>query len=339
MISIVQMIVAQQSRPLIFKSVSVPRIQTQRPLTGYSRINSSLSRYSLRKNDLIALRASAGDGGGEGNGGNGGQGGDGGDDGDDHGDKNNGIMWKGWQERVEADPEFVYKVLVEQIIGVGASVVGDMSSRPNWGLNELDFVFATLIVGSIVNFSLMYLLAPTASASASTGFIAKFFGDHYMRLWKAPSGHMFEPGFSLGKRAVNFVYKGTVFASIGISAGLIGTAISNGLITVREKMDPSFVQQNESPNVLANASCWALHMGISSNLRYQLLNGMDMLIQPIMPQSSFRLLTSVVRSANNVIGGMSFVTIAKVLGVQKSAEPVVEEATTGKGKKKNKKNC
>jgi hypothetical protein len=35
-----------------------------------------------------------------------------------------------------------------QVIGVGASVIGDMSSRPNWGLNELDFVFATLVVSS-----------------------------------------------------------------------------------------------------------------------------------------------------------------------------------------------
>lgn len=39
---------------------------------------------------------------------------------------------------------------VLQVIGVGASVIGDMSSRPNWGLNELDFVFATLVVGGTV---------------------------------------------------------------------------------------------------------------------------------------------------------------------------------------------
>lgn len=329
-------VVAHQSHPLARRASLSCNGRTQGSMIGRAHMKKAFIKYDCRKSDLIVNRAAAG--GGD-VGGNGGTGGNGGDDGNDDGDgeeKNSGIMWKGWQERVAADPEFVYKVLVEQIIGVGASVVGDMSSRPNWGLNELDFVFATLIVGSIVNFSLMYLLAPTTTASASTGFIAKFFGDHYMRLWGAPSGHMFEPGYALGKRAVNFVYKGTVFASIGITAGLIGTAISNGLITVRKKMDPSFVQQNESPNVLANASCWALHMGISSNLRYQLLNGMDMIIQPIVPQSTFRLLTSVVRSANNVIGGMSFVTIAKVLGVQKSAEPVVEETEKGK-KKRNKK--
>lgn len=33
-----------------------------------------------------------------------------------------------------------------QVIGVGAAVLGDMSSRPYWGLYELDFVFSTIIV-------------------------------------------------------------------------------------------------------------------------------------------------------------------------------------------------
>jgi hypothetical protein len=56
------------------------------------------------------------------------------------------VGWKGWQDRVAADPQFVYKVMIEQVIGVTASVVGDMASRPNWGLKELDFVFATLVV-------------------------------------------------------------------------------------------------------------------------------------------------------------------------------------------------
>jgi hypothetical protein len=75
-----------------------------------------------------------------------------------------------------------------QVIGVGASVVGDMSSRPNWGLNELDFVFATLIVGSIMNFSLMYLLAPTGATAAAAGqsFLSKALGDTFLKAWGAP---------------------------------------------------------------------------------------------------------------------------------------------------------
>lgn len=34
--------------------------------------------------------------------------------------------------------------------------------------------------------------------------------------------------------------------------------------------------QNESPAVLSNSGVWATHMGVSSNVRYQALNGLDM---------------------------------------------------------------
>lgn len=292
------------------------------------------------------MHASTGGGsgsGGDGLGGSGGGGG-GGDDGNDKGKASQGIMWKGWNDRVAADPQFVYKVLVEQIIGVGASVLGDMASRPNWGLNELDFVFATLVVGSIVNFSLMYLLAPTVSTAASgaaAGPIAKIFSEQTLRNMGAPGGHMFERGqYTLAKRALNFAYKGGIFAGIGMCSGLIGTALSNGLLYARKKMDPEFVLQNTPPNVVGNASCWALHMGVSSNLRYQVLNGMDMVLQPRMSSSVFRLVTSLVRGINNAVGGVSFVTIAKLMGVQKAAEapaPPLEAAKKGKSKK-NKRN-
>ncbi len=287
------------------------------------------------------LRAVAGGGsggsiGGAGGSGSGGGGGDawGGRGDDSSEDKEEFFLVKGWKDRMAADPQFGYKVFIEQVIGVGASVIGDMASRPNWGLNELDFVFATLVVGSIVNFALMYLLAPTAAASsASAGIVTKIFGDQILKSMGAPGGHMFQPGFPVTKRLVNFVYKGGIFAFIGLCAGLVGTAMSNGLLELRKKLDPNFVVVNTPPNVLANASCWAAHMGVSSNFRYQVLNGVDMVLQPVMPSGAFRLFTSAVRGANNAIGGISFVLLAKLLGVQKAAEP---EPVKGKGKGKKK---
>lgn len=149
---------------------------------------------------------------------------------------------------------------------------------------------------------------------------------------------MFQPGFALSKRLINFGYKGFIFAFIGMSAGLVGTAMSNGLLAARKALDPEFKTQNTPPNVLANAATWALHMGVSSNFRYQALNGLDMVLQPIIPSSAFRLFTSVVRGANNAVGGVSFVMLAKLFGVQKSAAAVpVEAAPAGKGKKGSKK--
>ena len=70
--------------------------------------------------------------------------------------------------------------------------------------------------------------------------------------------------------------QGFLFAFVGMCAGLTGTAISNGLLLLRQKLDPNFKSQNEAPNVPLNAATWAAHMGISSNVRYQVLNGLDM---------------------------------------------------------------
>lgn len=241
----------------------------------------------------------------------------------------------GWKARVAYDPEFPFKVALEQVIGVSASVLGDMSSRPNWGLNELDFVFATLVVVVVINFSLMYLLAPTAAlaggsaaakAAAGAPLLQRLLSDEFLKKWGAPGGNMFEPGYGLASRLVNFAYKGTIFSVIGLMAGIVGTSASNGLLALRKKLDPTFVTQNEAPSVLGNASCWAFQMGLSSNLRYQVLGGADAVLVKVMPQAAFRLYSAVVRAVNNVVGGITFVIVARMFGVQKAAAPAPEPA-------------
>lgn len=221
-----------------------------------------------------------------------------------------GMFLAGWAARVAADPQFPFKVLMEELVGVTACVLGDMSSRPNFGLNELDFVFSTLVVGSILNFVLMYMLAPTTAVSAASAAVSSL-----------PS-HMFEPGaYSLGSRVATLVSKGTTFAVVGFGAGLMGTAISNGLIAMRKRMDPAFETPNKAPPTLLNAGTWALHMGISSNLRYQTLNGVEFLLGNVMPPPVFKVSVIALRCMNNVLGGMSFVMLARLTGAQKSDKP------------------
>lgn len=269
--------------------------------------------------------------GGSGNGaglnGGGGSGGGGGGDaygkGESEGGSRGGILgafWKGWNDRVRADPQFPFKVLMEEVVGVGACVLGDMACRPNFGLNELDFVFCTLVVGCIVNFMLMYMLAPTSAAGAVATHLPGIFAS-------CPAGHMFEPGtYSLIERAGTFVYKGAQFAVVGFAAGLVGTAISNTLIAVRKKLDPDFVVQNEAPPTILNAATWALHMGLSSNSRYQSLNGLEFALASKLPPAVFKTGVLVVRALNNVLGGMSFVALARITGSQKTAPPSLPPA-------------
>lgn len=75
---------------------------------------------------------------------------------------------------------------------------------------------------------------------------------------------------------LHWAMQGLVFAIVGFAAGIIGTATSNLLLAVRKRLDSSFESQNKAPNVLLNAGVWATHMGVSSNVRYQMLNGLDM---------------------------------------------------------------
>ncbi|XP_044492772.1 protein RETICULATA-RELATED 3, chloroplastic-like [Mangifera indica] len=277
--------------------------------------NHSLRLFSDHKVPTSILKplASTGGGGngrgGEGGGGGGGGGNNGDGDFESRGDFGLlGILSNGWRLRVAADSQFPFKVLMEQLVGVTACVIGDMASRPNFGLNELDFVFSTLIVGSILNFTLMYVLAPTMSSTVKTlpGIFAS-----------CPTSHMFEPGsYGFVNRLGTYVFKGVVFAAVGFAAGLVGTAISNGLIKLRKKMDPTFETPNKPPPTVLNALTWALQMGVNSNFRYQTLNGIEFLLAKTVPDVVFKASVVVLRCLNNVIGGMTFVILARMTGSQ-----------------------
>ena len=290
---------------------------------SFSSSPRSTSFFSLRARStrqtpfLTDLSSGGGDGNGGGNknfysGGNGGGSG---------GSKRPGlnplsIFLQGWRSRVSADPQFPFKVLMEEIVGVSACVLGDMASRPNFGLNELDFVFSTIVVGSIVNFVLMYLLAPTVTAnSCLPGVFAS-----------CPSGHIFQLGkYSAMERIGTFLYKGSTFAVVGFAAGLAGTVICNGLISLRRKMDPDFEIPSNPPPAVLNALTWSIHMGLSSNLRYQSLNGMEFLLERSkMSAAAFRGSIIVLRCLNNVLGGVSFVALARLTGSQKKEEAQLE---------------
>ena len=134
-------------------------------------------------------------------------------------------------------------------------------------------------------------------------------------------------------RALNAAVKGALFAAVGFGAGVVGTATSNGLLALRQRADPTFALPNAPPSVLANAGTWAAHMGVSSNLRYQALNGLDAALAPVLPAGVFKMWSVLVRTANNVAGGVSFVLLARALGVQQAAAPPPVEAGK-KGKKK-----
>ncbi|KAL0900592.1 hypothetical protein Bca101_084553 [Brassica carinata] len=280
---------------------------------------------SLRTSPNLVVPSAGGGGGNFGGGGGGDNGDSSGGGGEGGGEKQEPSPWgpigmfiQGWRSRVAADPQFPFKVLMEELVGVTANVLGDMASRPNFGLNELDFVFSTLVVGSILNFTLMYLLAPSAASAGSSNLLPGIFRA-------CPASHMFEQGsFTFMNRFGTLVYKGMVFATVGLAAGLVGTAISNGLIMLRKKMDPGFEPPNKAPPTVLNSLTWAAHMGVSANVRYQTLNGAEFLMERGLPPLVFKTGVVALRVVNNLLGGMSFVVLARLTGSQSVGEEKTE---------------
>ncbi|CAN8260049.1 unnamed protein product [Cochlearia groenlandica] len=307
-----------------------------RTVVSFPRNGSVCSLHTNFSSSNLTVPCAGSGGGSFGNPGGGGNGGEGGGYGGSSGGDEKaeplspwgpiGMFIQGWRSRVAADPQFPFKVLMEELVGVSANVLGDMASRPNFGLNELDFVFSTLVVGSILNFTLMYLLAPSAVSPGSANFLPGIFRN-------CPASHMFEQGsFTVMNRFGTLVYKGMLFATVGLAAGLVGTAISNGLIILRKKMDPSFETPNKPPPTLLNSLTWAAHMGVSANVRYQTLNGAEFLMAKGLPPLVFKTGVIALRVVNNLLGGMSFVVLARMTGSQSVEE---EEKTVISVKEKH----
>jgi hypothetical protein len=58
--------------------------------------------------------------------------------------------WPAWRDKMLADPDFVYKLLIEQIVGLGLVMSGTIASRGKDLLKELDFFLTDCSVGEIM---------------------------------------------------------------------------------------------------------------------------------------------------------------------------------------------
>jgi hypothetical protein len=61
-------------------------------------------------------------------------------------------------------------------------------------------------------------------------------------------------------------------------------------------------------------------MGFSSNLRYQTLNGLEFSLAARLHPTAFKSAVFVLRGLNNVLGGTTFVALARLTGSQTSSK-------------------
>ncbi|KAG7950642.1 hypothetical protein I3843_13G125500 [Carya illinoinensis] len=226
------------------------------------------------------------------------------------------------RNRMLADPSFLFKVGTEIVIDSYCATFAEVQKRGKDFWSEFELYAADLLVGVVVDIALVGLLAPYVrfgKPSTSRGL----FG-HIQHACDALPSSVFEaegPGcsFSAKQRIATYFYKGVLYGSVGFGCGLIGQGIANMIMNAKRSLKKS-EEDIPVPPLVKSAALWGVFLAVSSNTRYQIINGLERLVEASslakqVPPIAMAF-TVGVRFANNIYGGMQFVDWAKWSGVQ-----------------------
>lgn len=192
---------------------------------------------------------------------------------------------KGLQKRQEADPEFLFKLVWEVVQDQGIIVLTLLSSigLPTFWSPE-QFAHALLLHSTALlnDILLVYFLASTGE---------KFKG----------AAHMFEPGLDAEERLGIWTKKFKLYSCCGVA-----TACISSLALMK------FVPLNLAKFARVGL-VGLIHLGISANTRYQLINGADLLYYRMFDKKTARCCTVATRVLNQIAGGRLFLLLSSII--------------------------
>ncbi|XP_025695353.1 protein RETICULATA, chloroplastic isoform X1 [Arachis hypogaea] len=230
--------------------------------------------------------------------------------------------WSALRNRMLADPSFLFKIGSEIVIDSCCATFAEVQKRGDDFWSEFELYVADLLVGLVVNIALVGMLAPYArigKPSVSSGFLGRL-----QKAYASLPSSVFEaerPGcrFSVQQRLGTYFFKGIMYGAVGFGCGIIGQGIANMIMTAKRNIKKS-EEHVPVPPLVKSAALWGVFLGLSSNTRYQIINGLERLVEasPVAKQVPAVAMTFTVgvRFANNVYGGMQFVDWARWSGVQ-----------------------
>jgi len=205
------------------------------------------------------------------------------------------IFMVGLRSRVEMDPNFFFKLGAEISIDFLITIAVNVMVRGNptlWSFSTTLMVMCQLLTALINDTVIVYFLAPTALSVKKEPEIANVFAKGQ---------------YSLSQRAMCYLKKGRFYAIIGA----ISCVISMFLASALAGNVGGFTRE-----VFYRAlACGALHMGVSSNTRYQLVNGIEQLVYDHMSTKLARSTSVTLRMGNNVLGARLWMMVAALTGL------------------------
>jgi hypothetical protein len=232
------------------------------------------------------------------------------------------LQFGGFRERLLADDLFLAKVAMECGVGIFTKTAAEYERRRENFFNELEVVFADVVMAIIADFMLVWLPAPTVSLrpaiSLSAGPIAKFFygcPDNAFQVALAGSS------YSLIQRIGAIVRNGSKLFVVGTTSSLVGTTITNAFINARKTVDKLGADEVENVPILSTSAAYGVYMAVSSNLRYQVVAGVieQRMLEPLLHKHKLFLsaICFAVRTGNTFLGSLLWVDYARWIGIQK----------------------
>ncbi|KAG8391190.1 hypothetical protein BUALT_Bualt01G0161900 [Buddleja alternifolia] len=235
------------------------------------------------------------------------------------------LRFAGFKERLLADDLFLTKVGIECGVGIFTKTAAELEKRRENFTKELDFVFADVVMAIIADFMLVWLPAPTVSlrptlATTAGGLNKFFYGCPDNAFQVALAG----TSYSFLQRIGAIVRNGAKLFVVGTGASLVGTGVTNLLITARKAIDKSFAGEAEDVPILSTSAAYGVYMAVSSNLRYQILAGIieQRILEPLLHEQKLILsaICFAVRTGNTFLGSLMWVDYARWIGIQKIRE-------------------
>ncbi|KAL6760071.1 hypothetical protein V8C86DRAFT_2560215 [Haematococcus lacustris] len=227
------------------------------------------------------------------------------------------------RDRILADNMFLFKVGAEVVIDSGCATVAEVRKRGKDFWAEFDFYLSDLVVGLVLDVALVSLMAPAAvlggasKAAMTTGWLQRALASVPSAVFEANIRGV--KSFSLGSRVACLGVKFLEYSLAGISCGLVGQGVCNAIMHLKRSIHGTKEDDVAVPPLMKTALVWGLFMGLSSNIRYQVVYGLervvDLTVAKHVPAVAYGS-TLAIRFVNNVIGGENFIDMARWAGVQ-----------------------
>lgn len=219
----------------------------------------------------------------------------------------------GLRGRLAADPFFTQKLLVECGLDAAIIIGVNFAARRERFLAELEFTCCQLAISLLSDFALVYLLAPSTFRSAAKA------GSLRAKLETLPA-HIFQKSplnaapYPLRARFATFLLKGVQYGGVGFLMGCLGAASVQGLIWLRERVDPDFSPPSSVQSIRGTGMAWSAFMSSSSNVRYNLVNAIE---DACYSQSAKAgtLASVVLRLGNNYAGAAQWVAVTNIVNL------------------------